>query len=140
MGIEILWVSIHGNLWSFICLTYNICIAWFLDIGISTCSSCHWYYLCIPYPVPLQYMKIVLFDSDLLGISLWSITWTFPNCMYFFTFYILHTCTITIKIVVFVYNYNYLYEGVMPAFSNNTYFFLSHVTFDMVFYSFSVSL
>ena len=50
-----------------------------------------------------------------------------------FTFYILHTCSITIKIAVFVYNHNYLYEDVMPAFPNSTYFFLFHVTFGMLF-------
>ena len=31
------WVSIHGNLCSVICLRYNICSTWFLDIRISTC-------------------------------------------------------------------------------------------------------
>ena len=35
--IKFSWVSIHGNLWSVICLRYNICSAWFLDIRISTC-------------------------------------------------------------------------------------------------------
>ena len=60
-----------------------------------------------------------------------GITWAFSNCIWSFTFYIVHTCTITIKIVVFVYNHNYLYEDVMPAFP--TYFFLFHVTFGMLF-------
>ena len=38
-----------------------------------------------------------------------------------------------IQIIVFVYNHTYLYEDVMPAFLNSTYFFLFHVTFDMLF-------
>ena len=35
--IKFLWVSNHGYLWSVICLRYNICSAWFLDIRKSIC-------------------------------------------------------------------------------------------------------
>ena len=53
--------------------------------------------------------------------------WHFPTaCIPSLSSYILHTCTITTKIVVFVYNHNHLYEDVMPAFPNSTYFFLFH--------------
>ena len=34
VGIKFSWVSIQGNLWSFICLRYT-CSTWFLDIRIS---------------------------------------------------------------------------------------------------------
>ena len=40
-----MWICIHGNLWSFICIRYNICIAWFLDIRISTCFQLGEYHL-----------------------------------------------------------------------------------------------
>ena len=50
MGIKLLWVSIHGNLLSFICLRYNICSAWFLAIRISTCLHPKYFCLALLYP------------------------------------------------------------------------------------------